>query len=160
MLPIDSSVAASVAQPQDQRQMYQFQSLATERGHSGADQSRVDSQFMTVDREIGRDLKLSTANGPRVGDGLLRDFSRFGNMMVSLESSRDARSASLKTQQRANRERTGEDGGSSATTQTGPSAFDNAIADYRRAAEYAAYLSAMAVIVQNGVSSIKRLQQG
>jgi hypothetical protein len=159
MFPIDSA-AGSTAMPQDQPQMYQFQSLLTERSGSVADQSRVDSQSMSVDREIGRDLKFSSANGPRVGDGLVRDLARFSNMMASLESTRDARTASLRSQQRPRRAATGDAAGSSARPQTAPSSFDDAIADYRRAAEYAAYLSAMAVIVQNGVSSIKRLQQG
>jgi hypothetical protein len=158
MISADISIAAS-ALPQSQPQMYQPQPAPADRGHAAGDQSRFDSQFMTVDHEMGRDLKLSNANGPRVGDGLLRDFSRFSGMMQSLEQKRDIRASSLRAS--PNRERVGDGAVSENPASAGQSpGIENAIADYRRAAEYAAYLSAMAVIVQNSVSGLKRLQQG
>jgi hypothetical protein len=38
--------------------------------------------------------------------------------------------------------------------------MERVVQDYRNAAEYGMYLSAIATIVQSGVSSLKRLQQG
>jgi hypothetical protein len=157
MISIDANIIAATALPQSQPQMYQFQ--PADRGQSAGDQSRVDSPFMMAERDIGRDLKLSNANGPRVGEGLLRDFSRFSGMMQNLESKRDIRSASLRAS--SGRERMGDGAVPASPAGTGQSpAMETAIADYRRAAEYAAYLSAMAVVVQNSVSGLKRLQQG
>jgi hypothetical protein len=163
MISADLGVAAA-ALPQSQQQMYQFQPVAADRGQAAGDQARFDSQFMMADREVGRDLKLSNANGPRVGDGLLRDFSRFSGMMQSLEPKRDIRSASLRAPRGDGRTGDRRMGDGAAAMAPNPASqspgVDKAIADYRRAAEYAAYLSAMAVAVQSGVSGLKRLQQG
>jgi hypothetical protein len=148
------------AAPDSQPQMYQFQAAPQDRGAAANGISRPDNAATPVDRKMDRDPAFTGTTGPRVGDGLLRDFSRFAGMMQSIEPKRDARFPGMrgKSEMRG-RIGDGPSKGSSAAD-AADSAVEKGLADMQRAAEYASYLSAMAVIVQNGVSGLKRLQQG
>jgi hypothetical protein len=143
--------------------MYQFQATSQERGspaNAAASATAPDSAAIPADRQTDGAPTLANKTGPRVGDGLLRDFSRFAGMMQSLEPRRDARSPGMRGKSDM-RGRIGD-----GVTKDSPAAaaldpvLDKGLADLQRTGEYAAYLGAMVVIVQNGVSGLKRLQQG
>jgi hypothetical protein len=155
-MDIASLGAPVAASPDSQPQMYQFQSQMLERGVSPDQAARSGEAKIQSEMDMGLDLKVRGPQDRKVGDGLLRDFSRFASMMQSIEPKRGALAGG---QGPAGRIGDGPSGAKT-TAEAGEAAIERGLADMQRTAEYASYLGAMAVIVQNGVSGLKRLQQG
>jgi hypothetical protein len=150
--------------PDTQPQMYQFQSQMLERGNSDIASARSGNSRVSGDGDTGLDLKLTGTQERKVGDGLLRDFSRFASMMQSIEPRRAGLATGMRGQGPSGTGGGGRIGdgpsGPRSSADLAEAAIERGLSDMQRTAEYASYLGAMAVIVQNGVSGLKRLQQG